>query len=77
MTASSPVTLDDLINGLILNSDNNEEWRVIKNSITNECYLSYNSDDMNQVTISSDGLTISFSSGIDEGPTFTGFTFNA
>ena len=75
MTASSPITMDDLVNGLVFIQNNGNEWRVQDTGA--EYCLVNGSDRMNIVDISSDGLTIRFSDGPSQGPNFTGFTFNA
>lgn len=74
MTASSPVTMDDLVEGLVFNASDQSEWRV--QDTGGEYCLINDSERMNFVDISSDGLTITFSEGPEFGPTFTGFTFN-
>lgn len=77
MTASSPVTLEDLVNGLILHTTNEgENWRVWHNVSENRYELKYDSESMNEVMLSSDGLTVTFGS-VGGGPTFASFTFNA
>lgn len=73
MTASSPVTMEDLVNGLIFTTDSGVEWPVVE---TYYSHFLYNDSRMNEVTLSSDGLTITFGE-VPSGPTFTGFTFNA
>lgn len=75
MTASSPVTMGDLVAGLVFKDSDQLEWRVMDTG--EEYYLVYDTDQMNLVDLSSDGLTITFSGGPENGPTFVSFTFNA
>lgn len=75
MTASSPVTMEDLVNGLKFITGNTEEAAIVETS--GQYKLSIGSDEFNTVSLSSDGLTISFSGELGGGPNFTGFTFNA
>lgn len=72
MTASSPVTLQDLVDGLIITDSDGGEWGVDENY-----HLSNGDDNFNSVSVNSDGLTITFGSWSEGGPTFTEFTFNA
>lgn len=76
MTASSPVTADDLVNGLIFYA-NESPWNVVHNESMNRYELSDGTDNLNAVLLSEDGLTISFGSFTSGGAIFTGFTFNA
>ena len=75
MTASSPVTMEDLVNGLIITDSNGNEWNV--EFFDQDYKLTSGSDAFNVVRLSSDGLTITFGAYSGSGPTFTGFTFNA
>ena len=76
MTASEPVTMDVLVNGLKFETANEGEiWSVRKNGVDYE--LAYEEESMNVVLLSSDGLTITFGDNVSRGPEFTGFTFNA
>lgn len=74
MTASSPVTADDLVNGLKFNDSNSGVWNIVDRG-SGFYYLVLGDDTLNSVQISANGLTITFGS-VSEGPTFTGFTFN-
>ena len=74
MTANSPVTMADLVDGLILNTTDSSECRVVSNGDIYE--LKIDNEAFNSVSISSDGLTVTFSS-VGGGPTFASFTFNA
>lgn len=74
MTASSPVTADDLVNGLIFYA-NETPWNVVHNQAQNRYEISDGVDLLNSVEVSQDGLTISFGN-FGGGPTFTSFTFN-
>jgi hypothetical protein len=76
MTASSPVTMEDLVNGLILKGSDGYDGIVVL--IDEDYKLVFDIDAYNTVSVSSDGLTITFGSfSGSAGPTFTGFTFNA
>lgn len=75
MTASSPITADDLVDNLILYSDTTE-WKVRHNEAQNRYGLTDGTHIGNSVEVSEDGLTVSFGSTVSD-PTFTGFTFNA
>lgn len=75
MTASSPVTMEDLVNGLILTDTNGDDWRVVLKGGNYE--ISDSNESFNTVSISSDGLTITFGSWSSHGPIFASFTFNA
>ena len=72
MTASSPLTYDDLVNNLTFHTET-ESWIVWHDETQDNYALKHNEDVMNKITISSDGLTITFGTGA--GPTYTGFTF--
>lgn len=74
MTASSPVTEDDLVNGLVFYS-NDSPWYIVHNQAQNRYEISDGADNLNRVLLSEDGLTISFGSFTGGGPTFTSFTF--
>lgn len=75
MTASSPVTMEDLVNGLKFSYYNGVEFSVV----LDDGYYKLGSDNetFNTVNISSDGLTITFGVYSAPGAEFTGFTFNA
>ena len=75
MTASSPVTMADLVDGLIFTTSTGVECRVELNG--GEYHIKAEDDRYNTVSISSDGLTITFGGDLPGGPTFTSFTFNA
>jgi hypothetical protein len=72
MTASSPITWQDLVDGLIFTDSDGGEWGVDENY-----HINNGDDDFNSVEVSSDGLTITFGSWSEGGPTFASFTFNA
>lgn len=74
MTASSPVTMEDLVNGLIFTGNQGGEYGIALNS--GEYKIVDGSDGFNPVTISSDGLTITFGNWSGGGPVFASFTFN-
>lgn len=74
MTASSPVTMEDLVNGLVFTDENGSDWSVVLKG--GDYKIGDSADTFNTVSISSDGLTISFGS-TDGGPNFASFTFNA
>lgn len=76
MTASSPVTMADLVSGLKLIAGSTE-CGVVHNVEQNRYELSDGADNLNEVMLSVDGLTITFGSFTAGGPEFTGFTFNA
>lgn len=75
MTASSPVTMADLVNGLKFNDSEGDDWTIMQASSRYE--LTNGVDGMNYVELSSDGLTITFGNNVSQGPQFTGFTWNA
>lgn len=75
MTASSPVTADDLVNGLVFYSGETP-WNIVHNQGLNRYEISDGVDLLNSVEVSQDGLTISFGSFTGGGPTFDRFTFN-
>lgn len=77
MTASAPISMDDLVNGLVFIQNGTIEWHVVLDTSTNLYHLSNGSQTENEVQLSSDGLTITFGSSINHGQPFTGFTFNA
>lgn len=74
MAASSPVTMEDLISGLIFITSTGVESRV--EFVSGEYCLIAEGDQFNTVSISSDGLTITFGGDFPGGPTFASFTFN-
>lgn len=75
MTASSPVTMEDLVNGLKFTDQREGEWGVVLQG--ENYFIDDGEDSFNKVSLSSDGLTISFSGEFGSGgPTFTGFTFS-
>lgn len=75
MTASSPITMGDLVNGLKLTtSDGSELGIILKDGVYK---IGSGEDSFNTVSISSDGLTITFGEISSPGPEFTSFTFNA
>lgn len=74
MTASSPVTMEDLVSGLIFVTSTGVECRVEFND--GEYRLQADGDQFNTVSISSNGLTIAFGGDFPGGPTFASFTFN-
>lgn len=71
MRASSPVTMEDLVNGLKFNTGATDT-EIVERSGRYFIYL--NPDELNSVSLSSDGLTITFGEGIG-GVSFTGFTY--
>lgn len=75
MTASSPVTMDDLIDGLKFIDSQSRVWDIV-NRGGDLYYIAYDDDSLNSVQLSSDGLTITFGSDSNNN-TLTGFTFNA
>lgn len=75
MTASSPVTMEDLVNGLVLTESSGAGCRIVL--MEGSYKIAVGSRGFNTVSISSDGLTVTFGSWSEGGPTFTGFTFNA
>lgn len=77
MTASSPVTMEDLVKGLIFIVDGGEYCGIALNGSAYNITSKESADPFNPVTISSDGLTITFGNWSEGGPTFSGFTFNA
>lgn len=77
MTASAPISMNDLVNGLVLIQNGTTEWHVVLDTSTNLYHLSNVSETENEVQLSSDGLTITFGSSTTHGLPFTGFTFNA
>lgn len=75
MTASSPITANDLVNGLKFIDSQSQVWSII-NRGTDLYYIALEDESLNTVQLSSDGLTITFGSDSND-YTFTGFTFNA
>lgn len=75
MTASSPVTMEDLLNGLKFIYYNGVEFSVVLND--GYYKLVSGNETFNTVNISSDGLTITFGEYNAPSAEFTGFTFNA
>lgn len=75
MTASSPVTKDDLVEGLKFTSAGGGEYDVVL--VDEDCYIGNTSYMYNKVSISSNGLTITFGNYSGSQITFTEFTFNA
>lgn len=75
MTANSPVTMQDLVNGLKFTDTDGDEWSVKLGDGGVYRIINDANDQMNAVSISSNGLTVSFGE-YSGGPTYTGFTFN-
>lgn len=75
MTASSPVTMQDLVDGLIFTDNGGTEWGIVLDG--SNYVIGDSADKFNPISISSDGLTITFGDYSTGGPTFTRFTFNA
>lgn len=74
MTASSPISMDDLVSGLKFRTQDNVVFGV---RFVNGAYHLYDgTDEMNPVSLSADGLTITFGEVV-AGPTMVSFTFNA
>lgn len=77
MTASSPVTMQDLVDGLKFTDVDGNKWRVVKGYGGVGYNITFDGSDlMNAVNLSSDGLTVTFGD-YSSSPTFTSFTFNA
>lgn len=76
MTASSPVTMQDLVDGLKLTDTDRNEWRVVLGYGGGYNITFDGSDLMNAVILSSNGLTVSFGD-YSGGPTIASFTFEA
>ena len=74
MTANSPVTMDELVNGLKFSTGTNYDVSIVKYS--GRYVLYRDSFHYNPVSLSSDGLTITFGD-IDGGPDLLGFIFYA
>lgn len=75
MTASSPVTMEDLVNGLKIIDSQSQVWDIVERG-DDMYYIGLEDESLNSVQLSSDGLTITFGSESND-YTFTGFTFNA
>lgn len=76
MTASSPITLNDLVDGFKFIDTDENEWGIQLEG--GEYIISDGVDVQDVVSLSSDGITISFTSRYAVTiPTFARFTFNA
>lgn len=77
MTASSPVTMEDLIHGLNLISAGGSKYYILTED--KKYYLTDGAENQNTVSLSSDGLTITFGGEVGDPdiPKYTRFTFNA
>lgn len=71
MTASSPVTMEDLVNGLKFHTSSTE-CNIVESS--GQYFIFVDPDNLNSVSLSSDGLTITFGEG-ENVVEFTGFTY--
>lgn len=74
MAASSPVTMADLVSGLTFTMENGQICSI--ELVAGDYKITDGTDGFNTVSISSDGLTVTFGS-ISSGPTLTSFTFVA
>lgn len=74
MTASTPVTMGDLINGLKFYTGSSDGFGIVERS--GQYFIYIDPDEMNSVSLSSDGLTITFGGEVPSGLIYTSFTFN-
>ena len=76
MTASSPVTMQDLMNGLHLISAGGSTYYIVLQD--KNYYLTDGAELQNTVSLSSDGLTITFGGEVGDPdiPKYARFTFN-